>query len=234
MSITTSVIIFAILLLASLVCINAVNNRQTHNRLISQRVEQLKRKIAEIEEISASVELLLGHSRVSYIMTLEEIEILERMIQLAPKDQLIQMALSTANEQLEALNSDHRMSKIYRIFESDAAMAKAQYQLNEAAKIIQRQTISGAIDEETKKTHIDSLVWAKMMISIVTYVAQGQKAIQNGNLKLKAQAFYKKALEIAHNTSINDERRSSLITELGELADGRRSHLSALFMPESI
>lgn len=231
MSDSTLVVIFVSIVLISLACVSSANNRQIRARLIAQRLEQLKRKTVDLEEISVALESLLGNTTATAEMIKEEIELFERMVQLSPKSQLLQLSLTNAKERLQLLadNTSHRT--INRQFKSDAAIARAQYCLSEAGRIIQRRSAAGLIESTNQKHIIGEMIWARMMISITSFVGQGHKALSNGS-NSKANAYYKKAMDVAHKTPINDERRLEIIRELGDMIQKKRTTLSSHLMPE--
>ena len=226
------VIIFLVVIFISLICVSAVNTRQTRARLIVKKIEELKRKTNDLEEISIALESLTGNAQIAMEITKEEKETLEHMIQLGPKNQSFQLHLNNTTERLNILSNDTITRPLNRQFSNDAAIAKAQYCLNEAARIIQRRTTSGLIETNTQKKFINDMIWARMMISITSLVAQGHKASDKNN-NSKAAAYYKKAMDIAHKTTTYDEKKPELIQELEELIQNKRTILSQHLMPEN-
>lgn len=226
------IIVCLIIIFISLIWVSAINARQTRARLIAQKLEELKRKTHDLEEISIALESLTGHTQIAMEITKEEKETLEHMIQLDPKNSSFQLQLNSAAERLNTLSNNITTHSLNRQFSNDAAIAKAQYCLNEAARIIQRRTASDLIETERQKKFTNDMIWARMMISITSLVGQGYKASDTGNHN-KAAAYYKKAMDIAQKTTTYDEKKPELIHELEELIQNKRANLSPHLMPES-
>lgn len=226
------IIIFLVVIFISLMCMSAANTRQIRARLIAKKIEELKRKTNDLEEISIALESLTGSTQIATEITKEEKETLEHIMQLAPKNQSFQLHLNNTIERLNMLSNGTTTHPFNRQFSNDAAIAKAQYCLSEAARIIQRRTTLGLIETNRQKKFINDMIWARMMISITSFVAQGYKASRKNNHS-KAAAYYKKAMDIAQTTTTYDEKKSELIQELQELAQNKRATLSQHLMPES-
>ena len=225
------VIIFSVVIFMSLICVSAVNTRETRARLIAKKIEELKRKTTDLEEISIALESLTGNAQMAMEITKEGKETLEHIIQLDPKNQSFQLHLNNTTERLDALSNNTTTHPLNRQFSNDAAMAKAQYCLNEGARIIQRRTTSDLIETDRQEKFINDMIWARMMISIASFVGQGYEAYDKNN-QSKAVAYYKKALDIAHKTTTPDEKKPELIQELEELTQNKRTTLSEHLMPE--
>lgn len=213
-------------------CVSAINTRQTRARLVAKKLEELKRKINDLEEVSITLESLTGSTQIAMEITKEEKGTLEHMIQLDPKNQSFQLHLNKTIERLNILSNGITAHSLNRQFSNDAAMAKAQYCLNEAARIIQRRAASDLIETERQKKFTNDMIWARMMISITSLVGQGHKALHKDNHN-KAIAYYKKAMDVAQKTATQDKKKPELIQELEELVQGKRTTLSSHLMPES-
>lgn len=226
------VIIFLVVIFISLMCVSVANTRQARARLIIKKIEELKRKTNDLEEISIALESLTGNPQIAMEITKEEKETLDHIIQLDPKNQSFQPLLNKTIERLNILSDGTTTHPMNRQLSNDAAIAKAQYCLNEAARIIQRRTMSGLIETNRQKKFINDMIWARMMISITSLVAQGHKAFDKNNHS-KAVAYYKKAMDIAQKTTTYDERKPELTRELQELIENKRITLSLHLMPEN-
>ena len=232
MASTDIIILFIIIAIAALFTVSMVNASQTRKRLIKQRLSDLKRKIEEMEEIELAMESLLGSTEIPKVILEERIDILKGMLQLDKHNATLDVQLNAALEHYEELSNPSYRCQLYRIQNSDAQIARAQYQLSEAGRIVRKRQVSGHIEVTQMNSYIHDLAWANMMVQIVTLIAQGHKAANRGDI-LRAYAFYKKALEYAMSNAINDQRRHQLIKETSDMANGARKYVSLELMPES-
>ncbi len=227
-------IIIASLILAfiSLVSVSIVNSRQTRKRLISQRLSQLKRKVGEMEELAVALENLTGSVAIERIVLEEVIDTLNGMKQLSEESQTLDLNLQNAIQRAQEISGPAYSCSLYRIMESDATIARAQYHLSEAGRILRKRQAGGRIELAEMNTYIVELAWAHLMVSVISMIGQGHKAVRRGDV-LRGFSFYKKAQEAAMASPISDDRRHQIIKELGDILANRRKSISIQLMPET-
>ncbi|WP_245792258.1 hypothetical protein [Teredinibacter waterburyi] len=224
--------LFVIIAFVSLIVVSAANERQSRARIVARKLEQMKRKLSEMEELVLTVDTLVESPTIARILNDEVVDVIRSMVKLDPNSQAIRVTLEASEDRAESLRAPNRKRDVYRLRESDARVARARYLLNEAGRILRHRQAKGKIEVSELETYIRDLSWANMMVAVVSQVAQGHKSVSRGDV-LKAFAFYKKAQQIAVQTSIGEDRRHNLIKELTDLMNGRIKVLSPQFMPEN-
>lgn len=233
MSSIALIIIFLILTSISLFFVSLMNRRQLRSRLVKQKLGQMKRRTTELEELTAQLETLVENPKVSIAINEETIELLEKMIALSPLNAYYSMNLEGVRQRAEELSRPGREVKIFRLMESDAAIARSHYALTEAAHIIRKRQAGGQIQTAEMDVMLRDLSWADFMIKISSNVGQGHKAVNRGDT-LRASAYYRKAIEVATESGHKDERQNQIIFELGEILNNKRKALSTNIMPETL
>lgn len=232
MSSMTFVILFLAIAFFSLILVSFVNQRQMRRRLITRQVHQLKRKVAELEELTVSIDPLVEDSAIVQIINDEVIDLIRTMMQLSPESYYLEANLNNALELKDSFSESRRQREIYRVQSSDAAIARSQYLLNEAGRIIRRRQTKGMLEVSQMEAYIHDLAWAHLMVGVASTIAHGHRAVSRGDV-LQAHAYYKKAKQIAMQTNNPDDRRHQLIKEISEIMNGRRKALSRNLMPET-
>ncbi len=233
MSSISTVLFLLIITSVCLFAVNLINQRQTRARIVNQKLTQMKRKVTDLEELSATLEPLVESNRIPIIINEEAISLLQSMLKLSPKNQTCQVALEGAEHRDNELNDPGRSVTIFRLMESDAAMAKAHYSLSEAARIIRKRQAQDHIQAAEAQQLLTDLIWSDFMVKISSHIGQGHKAVTRGET-LRASAFYRKALEVASEETHKDERQKEIINEIEEILDNKRTALSPRLMPETL
>jgi len=226
------VLLFLGLAMTSLLVVSAVNQRQTRTRLVARKLAQMKRRAAELEEMAVSLDSIVESPDVARFINDEVLDMIAVMIKLDSNSQSLRVAQENAERLADELRDPSRKREIYRLQESDAALARTLFHLNDAGRILRRRQAAGKMEISQLQECIQDLAWSHMMVAVVSHVAQGHKAMRRGDV-LRSLAFYKKAQQVALQTSSSDNRRHQLIKELSELMNNRRRALSLTFMPES-
>jgi hypothetical protein len=86
----------------------------------------------------------------------------------------------------------------------------------------------GKISEAELDVYLGDLHWARLMVSVMSYIGQGDKRMAISD-RFSAQAFYRKGQQLLMESLHPDPRRLRLIKELGEMIDGSRETLSREF-----
>lgn len=226
------IVLLLVMAFISLLVVSFVNRRQVRARVINQKLSQMKRRMAEVEELSSSLESLVEDPAIVQIVMDEALDMMDNMLILSPSNEYIEFQRDSAQKRKEELSSGIR-AELNRVMDSDAGIARAQHLLTEAARILQRRQNAELVSPAEAASIMKELNWSSFMIKLVTHVAQGHKALNRGD-NLRGPAFYKKAKELATQATVKDERMSSLITELVELSQGKRVALSPHLMPETM
>lgn len=216
----------------SLIIVSAVNQRQSRARMISRQVAQMKRRVTELEDMVLTVDRLVDSADLARHLNEEVIHLIRSMERLDAGSQTLQVNLHNAEQLGEELRNPGRQREIYRLQESDSAIARALFQLNDAGRVLRKRQASGKLEVAQLEAFIKELAWAHLMVAVVSNVAQGHKALNRGDV-LRAYAFYKKAQQVAMQTSLADDRRHRLIRELSDMLQNRRKSLSTDLMPET-
>lgn len=233
MSDFSTVILLIAITSLSLFVVSTVNKRQLRAQLISQKLTQMKRRVTELEELSATLEPLVENNEFSKLINDEVIDITQVMVKLSPKDTLLNVSLEEAEKRSQDLLDPNAKAELFRLMESDAAVARAEYAITEAARVIRKRQSADKIPEGKMEQLIVGLNWSNFMVKVVTNVGQGHQAANNGNT-LRASAYYRKAMELISQSHQRDERMSQLTKEMGEILSGKRTALSLELMPESL
>lgn len=234
MSSLNIIILSLVFVFTALFFVSMANSRETRRKLINQRLSQLKRKVSEMEETSVAAGTLTGSTKIEKILVEDIIDTLNGMLQLEPNAASTLLSLEAMQQRLvELSNSESSARHPYRIMESDAQIARAQFQLSDAGRILRKRQAAGQMEVAEMNHYIQELAWAKLMVQVVTLVAQAQKVLERGDI-LRAHSFFKKSLEYTSLEKTSDERRHTLIKELGELMNNKRKRLSPELMPESL
>ena len=229
------VLIISLLLglaITSLLAVNFVNRQQTRRRLITQRAAQLRRLIAELEEMAATIEPLLESTQVPKVINDEIVHVIEQIIMLEPNNEYMQPTLKAAKDLSEDLSLEKRSCQLTRVLSSDAQMARCKAQLNEAARLIRKIQLQGRLDALEAEAFVRELTWAQLMCGVITFVNQGHVSLKQGDA-MKAYSFYKNAQQALIATAHPDDRRHRLIREVSDMLASRRKALSIDLMPEA-
>ncbi|WP_317928706.1 hypothetical protein [Halioxenophilus sp. WMMB6] len=192
----------------------------------------LKAQYEELQQIIATVDQTVEPRSISRILNEEAINMTESMRELEPGDGYVLAALNNAMALQEELIQEQAKGRVYRIRESDSHIALTQKQLEKAAVLLSRRQALGLISPEELNSFRASLAWARLMISVLSYVAQGHQATNRGEV-LPAKAYYQRAKSALAQSSHPDKRRTTMIRELKEIIANRRVSLSEELMPET-
>ena len=227
----TGILIFLVLMMFSLVVVSFVNRAQTRNRLIRQKSAQIRRRLEELEEVCSSIEPLLESSLIPKLINEEILDLIRSLEQLTPNDSTLDIKRANANEEAANFSSGNRSQPLYRIQNSDAAIARTKYYLTEAARVVRRHQAHGRLDATEMDSYIRELSWAHLMTEVVTHVSQGHKAV-NRNQPMAAYGYYRKAQHLLMHSQLRDERRHRFIKAISDMLKGKRLAIGSDLMPE--
>ncbi len=220
------------LMLLSVLTVSLINQFQSRNRLLRHRVESLRRKISDLEELCAAVEPLLETVMIPKLINDEVIHLIQAVRQLDPSTTYLDLHLDQAQNLARELSNDRRTQPLYRLMSSDAAIAKSKFYIIEAAKVMRKLNAHGIIQHSELEAFIRELSWAHLMVGVISHVGHGHKAVTRGD-NVVAYSFYRKAQNMLINGNIDEQRRHRFIREIGEILSNKRVALSLELMPES-
>lgn len=232
MSSVTTIVLFLIVAGIALFAVSAINQQQTRTRLVNSKLQSMKRRVSETEELVAALQPLVENPNVPKVVNAEATDLARTMLSIAPTNNYYQMTLDTLLQREQELADPAMRVPLYRLMESDAAIARSQYALSEAARIVRRRQAADHLQVAEMETLLRDLSWANFMVKITSNIGQGHKAVNRGDV-LRAFAFYRKALEVATEGGHKDERQNQIISEIGEILNNKRRALSVTLMPET-
>ncbi|WP_246438989.1 hypothetical protein [Teredinibacter franksiae] len=192
----------------------------------------MKRRIDELEELAATVDTLTESPSIAEHINDEAIEMIGAMMRLEPNSQTLSVTLQNAEQLADTYRNHSRPREIYRLQRSDAGIARTLYMLNDTGRILRKRQAAGKLDIAQMESLILELSWTHIMVGVVSNVAQGHQSLNRGDV-LKAYAFYKKAQQVAMQSSNSDDKRQELIKELSDMLSNKRKALSPSLMPEA-
>ena len=226
------VIIFIVLACFALVSVSVINSQQTRKRLIAQRIVQLRRKVSEYEELASTIETYTGSTTIERVVLDEIVDSLHGMLQLEPDNLTIDLSIANTKARIQEIQAPGYTCQIHRTLESDAAIARAQYMISEAGRIIRKRQAANQLELSEMTSYIGDLAWAHLCVAMISLIAQGHRAVRRGDV-LKGYSFYKRAQQAAMESTISDDRRHQIIKELTDIQSNRKKSISPALMPET-
>lgn len=225
-------VVCSILLVASLLVVSLVNRQQTRKRLITEKIWQLRRKLTELEEITAVIEPFVESPMIPKAMNDEVIDLIHTINKLDSSITYLQSNLRTAQLLAESYAAQKATTALNRIQMSDAAIARAQSYLQEAARVVRNQQLVGRISITEMDAFLQELTWAHLMVDVLSHIGQGHKALTRADV-LTAYGYYRNAQNKLMTANINDDRRNRMIREITEILQNKRKSISLDLMPET-
>ncbi|GAA5317227.1 MAG: hypothetical protein AseanaTS_24310 [Candidatus Pelagadaptatus aseana] len=232
MSALAFLILFIVLAIGSLAVVSYINEKEKRQKLVRQKLNQVKLRSNELEELVVAVDQLVETRAIPRLINEEIIEMLASVKDGNEQALFLQANYQTAIARHDILSDETKDKNYDRMMESDKQIAQSQRYLQEAARIIRKQQGTGKISLEEMNAFIEELAWSNLTIEAITYIGQGHKAI-NRNDVLSAHAFYKKAQQVLANSAHSNPQRHKIIKELSEMMSGRRKIVSVELMPET-
>ena len=224
------ILLFFIAVLA--MCVVAYGNyRVEQNRKARIKLQNLKTKIEQVEDIVRVLEKLCDNKMITTFINDDVIELYEEMMELSPKALHIKAGHTNAKIRSDILSEGSYPQQINRICNSDAQIARCRAYLREAANILRRQQSEGKFSTTEVQEFVQQLNWLHLQIFVVTNIVEGHKAFTRGDV-LKANAFYKKAQAALVSSGHPDERRQQMSNQLTDILFGRRRAIDKQLMPE--
>ncbi len=222
----TLIVLLVFLMLITLFSVSVINRIQQHQRQHRLRQRQLRIQAEELTEVVNCLEQTLPNRAITKHINDMIIALQQQMRALEDKNpEHIEAAIRKSElYSEELLNPKNRQSISYQR-ESDAQIAKTQLHLNEAMHLVMQLAAQGTINEVELDVYLVELRWAYLMVSVMSYIGQGDKSLAISD-RFSAQAFYRKAQQLLMESMHQDPRRIKMIKELSEIIDGGRVSLS--------
>lgn len=222
----TLIVILVFLMLITLFAVSVIDRIQQRHRQRRLQQRRLRIQTEELIEVVACLEQTLPNRAITKHINDMIISLQQQMLALEDKHpEHIEAAIQKSElYSEELLNPKNRQSISYQR-ESDAQIAKTQLHLNEAMHLITHLAAQGTINEVELDAYQIELRWAYLMVSVMSYIGQGDKSMAISD-RFSAQAFYRKAQQLLMESMHQDPRRLKMIKELSEMVDGERVGLS--------
>ncbi|WP_323814684.1 hypothetical protein [Cellvibrio sp. NN19] len=219
----TLIVILIFLMLITLFAVSLLNRIQQRQRLRRLEQRRLRIRAEEMSELVNCLEQTLPNRAITKHINDMVIALQHQMLALEDKNREHLEAAIQKSEQYseDLLNPKNRQNISYRR-DSDAQIAKTQQYLNETMHLLTQLAAQGDINEVELDTYLGELRWAYLMVSVMSYIAQGDKSIAITD----RLAFYRRAQQLLMESMHQDPRRLQMIKELSEMIDGERNGLS--------
>ncbi|MEN0037499.1 MAG: hypothetical protein AAGC78_10535 [Cellvibrio sp.] len=222
----TLIVILVFLMLITLFGVSVIGRIQQRQRLRRLQQRRLRIQAEELIEVVACLEQTLPNRAITKHINDMIIALQQQMLALEDNHpEHIEAAIQKSELYSEELiNPKNRQSISYQR-ESDAQIAKTQLHINETMHLITQLAAQGTINEIELDAYLIELRWAHLMVSVMSYIGQGDKSMAISD-RFSAQAFYRKAQQLLMESMHQDPRRLKMIKELSEMVDGGRVGLS--------
>lgn len=222
----TLIVILVFLMLITLFAVSVIDRIQQRHRQRRLQQRRLRVQTEELIEIVSCLELTLPNRSITKHINDMVISLQQQMLTLEDKNpEYIEAAIHKSElHSEELLNPKNRQAITYQQ-ESDAQIAKTQLHLNAAMHLVTQLAAQGTINEIELDAYLIELRWAYLMVSVMSYIGQGDKSMSISD-RFSAQSFYRKAQQLLMESMHQDPRRMKMIKELSEMVDGGRASLS--------
>lgn len=223
---TVVIVGLIVLMIATLLVVGAINRMQQRERQRQLQKRQLRLQADELGEVVDCLEHTIPNRLLAKLFNDAVVALLHDMLRLETKSKAyIETAIQKAENHSDALvNARTPLQTRYRQ-DSDAQIAKTLLHLTEALNLLPHLAARGQLGESEADGYADELRWAYLMVPVMSYLAQGDKAMAITD-RFSAQAFYRKAQQLLMESLHPDPRRLRLVKEISGLIDGSRTSLS--------
>ena len=192
----TLIVILVFLMLITLFGVNVIGRIQQRQRMRRLQQRRLRVQAEELIEVVACLEQTLPNRTITKHINDMIIALQQQMLALEDNHpEHIEAAIQRSELYSEELiNPKNRHSISYQR-ESDAQIAKTQLHINETMHLITQLAAQGTINEVELDAYMVELRWAHLMVSVMSYIGQGDKSIAISD-RFSAQAFYRKAQQL--------------------------------------
>jgi hypothetical protein len=222
----TLIVILVFLMLITLFAVSVIDRIQQRQRQRRLQQRRLRVQSEELVEIVSCLEQILPNRSITRHINDMVIELQQQMLSLEDKNpEHIEAAIRKSELHSEELLDPKNRQAIAYQQESDAQIAKTQLHLNATMHLVTQLAAKGTINEIELDAYLVELRWAYLMVSVMSYIGQGDKSMSISD-RFSAQSFYRKAQQLLMESMHQDPRRMKMIKELSEMVDGARASLS--------
>lgn len=228
-----TILLLFLLMVIALLLVGLADRWQRRRRQALLREKRLRLQLLELEEILEQTEETLPSRDIARQINAEILRLLEEMRKLSPNTSAyVDARLTRAEERESAWDREPPTRKVNRQRDSDSQIAHTQACLKRAGEVLRRRHLRGQLSAEELEVYLQELGWSQMMVSVVSLIAQGHKALARKE-RLASLSFYKKAQSLLVGYGQPDSRRAAMIQQLNEIISGERKALSQDLMPET-
>ena len=222
----TLIVILFFLMLITLFAVSVINRMQHRQR--ERRIQQRRLRIQaqELGEVITCLEHTIPNRMITKLVNDVIIELQQQILVLEDRNpEHIEAAIHKCELHSEEILNPKTPPQLSFQRDSDAQIAKTQLHINEAMHVLTQQAGRGVINEVELETYLSELRWTYLMISVMSFIGQGDKSAAISD-RFSAQAFYRKAQQLLMESMHQDPRRLKMIKELSEMVEGDRVELS--------
>lgn len=220
------IILLTCVIIAALAGLSVLDRIDQKNRRERLRLRRLQAYAEDLQDILSTLTQTQPTPKTLLAINQHLIDIYEEMLSIPnTPNETIEPLLVIAREHQQQWQevSEPRVANYTR--ESDAQIARTQMHLNGAMELLPTLAGKDIISAQDLPELLNQLRWAHLMISTMSFIAQGDRAMAISD-RFSAFAFYRKAQQLLMESLHSDPRRVKLIRELGEIIDGDREDLS--------
>lgn len=223
------IIFLSLIVIGALFGLSLLDKIDQKNRNERLKLRRLQNYSEEIQDILSTLIDTIPNDKIILAINAYLIEQLEEILTIpeAPRE-ATSLALDLAKERQMQWKQKikPRFSRYAR--DSDAQIARAQLQINAAIEFLPLLASKGKITGSDLETFLTELRWAGLMVSVMSFVAQGERALVISD-RFSGLAFFRKAQQLLMESLHPDPKRITIIRELSEIIDGERVKLSDEF-----
>lgn len=223
------IIFLSLIVIGALFGLSLLDKIDQKNRNERLKLRRLQNYSEEIQDILSTLIDTIPNDKIILAINAYLIEQLEEILTIpeAPRE-ATSLALDLAKERQMQWEQKikPRFSRYAR--DSDAQIARAQLQINAAIEFLPLLASKGKITGSDLETFLTELRWAGLMVSVMSFVAQGERALVISD-RFSGLAFFRKAQQLLMESLHPDPKRITIIRELSEIIDGERVKLSDEF-----
>lgn len=225
-------IILTLVMIIALILMSLANRAQQRARAKRHRQRQLRLRIELLEEVLDCLLNTLANAGIAEHINNEIVNLLEEVLELEQHNKAhFETLLANSKARGETLGSAKACANASLLRESDLQIAQTQDYLSQATQMLRNQQQQGKLSNEELVVYVTDLHWARLMVSVVSFIGQGYRASSRGDI-FTATGFYKKAQNALIESMHRNPRRMRLIKELGEIIAGTRKTLSEDLIPD--
>lgn len=223
------IIFLSLVVIGALIGLSWLDKLDQKNRHERLKLRRLQNYSEEIQDLLSTLIETIPNDKIILAINEHLIEQLEEILSLpeAPVESTT-LALNLAKERQTQWQEKikPRFSRYAR--DSDAQIARTQLQLKAAMEFLPVLASKKKITAAELESFLSELRWAALMVSVMSFVAQGERALVISD-RFSALAFFRKAQQLLMESLHPDPRRVKMIKEISEIIDGDRAKLSDEF-----